>query len=81
VLLDAEKKLPGDSAEVISALPLTDKEQATVKKDVLSKLGGGATVSFRVDPSILGGVVIRVGDKVLDGSVAAKLEGLRQTIR
>jgi F-type H+-transporting ATPase subunit b len=81
VLLDAEKDLPGDSAEVISALPLTDKEQATVKKDVLSKLGGGATISFRVDPSILGGVVIRVGDKVLDGSVAAKLEGLRQTIR
>ncbi len=81
VLLDAEKDLPGDSAEVISALPLTDKEQATVKKDVLSELGGGATVSFRVDPSILGGVVIRVGDKVLDGSVAAKLEGLRQTIR
>jgi F-type H+-transporting ATPase subunit b len=81
VLLDAEKELPGGSAEVISALPLTDKEQATVKKDVLSKLGGGATVSFRVDPSILGGVVIRVGDKVLDGSVAAKLEGLRQSIR
>lgn len=81
VLLDAEKELPGGSAEVISALPLTDKEQATVKKDVLSKLGGGATVSFRVDPDILGGVVIRVGDKVLDGSVAAKLEGLRQSIR
>ena len=81
VLLDAEKELPSGSAEVISALPLTDKEQATVKKDVLSKLGSGATVSFRVDPDILGGVVIRVGDKVLDGSVAAKLEGLRQSIR
>ncbi len=81
VLLDAEEELPGGSAEVISALPLTEKEQATVKKDVLSKMGGGATVSFRVDPDILGGVVIRVGDKVLDGSVAAKLEGLRQSIR
>jgi F0F1-type ATP synthase delta subunit len=44
-------------------------------------LGGGSSVSFKVDPDILGGVVIRVGDKVLDGSVAAKLEGLRQSIR
>jgi F-type H+-transporting ATPase subunit b len=81
VLLEAEEKLPGGSAEIISALPLTKAEQETVKKDVLSKLEGDATVSFRVDPGILGGVVIRVGDKVLDGSVAAKLEGLRQSIR
>jgi F0F1-type ATP synthase delta subunit len=34
-----------------------------------------------VDPSILGGLVIRVGDKVLDGSVAAQVEGLRQTLK
>lgn len=81
VLLEAEEKLPGGSAEIISALPLTKAEQETVKKDVLSKLEGEATVSFRVDPGILGGVVIRVGDKVLDGSIAAKLEGLRQSIR
>lgn len=81
VLLEAEEELPGGSAEVISALPLTKQEQATVKKDVLSKMGGSATVGFRVDPDILGGMVIRVGDKVLDGSVAAKLEGLRQSIR
>ena len=33
-------------------------------------------LTFRVDPAILGGLVIRVGDKVLDGSVAGKLEGL-----
>jgi F0F1-type ATP synthase delta subunit len=34
-----------------------------------------------VNPAILGGVVIKVGDKVLDGSVAGKLEGLRQTLK
>jgi F-type H+-transporting ATPase subunit b len=38
-------------------------------------------VSFKVDPSILGGLVIKVGDKVLDGSVAGKLDGLRQTLK
>ncbi len=70
----------GDSAEVISALPLSSAEQETVKSSVLSKTGTQA-VSFRVDPSILGGLVITVGDKVLDGSVAGKLEGLRQNLK
>lgn len=70
----------GDSAEVTSALPLSKDEQETVKKEVLAKAGAQA-VSFRVDPSILGGLVIKVGDKVLDGSVAGKLEGLRQALR
>ncbi len=78
VLDDAGFK--GDAAEVTSALPLTDAEQATVKKDVLAKSGAEA-VSFLVDPSILGGLVIKVGDKVVDGSVAGKLEGLRQNMR
>lgn len=70
------ENLSGDSAVVTSALPLTSKEQDTVKKSVSAK-----EVSFKVDPSILGGLVIKVGDKVLDGSVAGKLEGLRQTLK
>jgi F-type H+-transporting ATPase subunit b len=70
----------GESAEVTSALPLSKDEEASVKKDVLAKVGAQA-VSFRVDPSILGGLVIKVGDKVLDGSVAGKLDGLRQSLK
>jgi F-type H+-transporting ATPase subunit b len=68
--------LTGDSAVVTSALPLTSEEQQSVKQSVSVK-----EVSFKVDPSILGGLVIKVGDKVLDGSVAGKLEGLRQTLK
>jgi F-type H+-transporting ATPase subunit b len=67
----------GEQAEVVSALPLTDKEQSAVKKD----LKGVSSVAFKVDPTILGGLVVRVGDKVLDGSVAGKLEGLRASLR
>ena len=70
----------GESAEITSALPLTDSEQDLVKKDVLAKVGAQA-VTFRVDPSILGGLVIKVGDKVMDGSVAGKLDGLRQSLK
>lgn len=70
----------GASAEVTSALPLSDKEMDAVKQDILSKVGSQATVSFRVDPNILGGLVIRVGGKVLDASVAGQLETMRQSI-
>jgi F-type H+-transporting ATPase subunit b len=79
VLEGAEVK--GAAAEVTSALPLTSDEQEIVKKEVLAKMGKQATVSFHVDPSILGGLVVRVGDQVLDGSVQAQLEGLRQSLK
>jgi F-type H+-transporting ATPase subunit b len=79
VVLD-EADFKGESAEVISALPLNPAEQDAVKKSILFKVGAKA-VSFRVDPSILGGLVITVGDKVLDGSVAGKLEGLHKSLR
>jgi F-type H+-transporting ATPase subunit b len=70
----------GESAEVTSALPLTKDEETIVKKDVLAKVGA-QTVTFRIDPAILGGIVIRVGDKVIDGSVAGKLDGLRANLK
>jgi len=70
----------GASAEVTSALPLSSDEMDAVKKDILSKVGTQATVAFRVDPNILGGLVIRIGGKVLDASVAGQLESLRQTL-
>ncbi|MCK4726227.1 MAG: F0F1 ATP synthase subunit B [Anaerolineales bacterium] len=75
------KTISGAAAEVTSALPLSSMEQETVKNDILSKIGEQATVTFRVDPNILGGIIIRVGDKVLDGSVAGQLEELRQELQ
>jgi F-type H+-transporting ATPase subunit b len=70
--------LSGASAEVTSALPLTNEEKEIVKVDVLSRIGSQATVTFRVDPAILGGIVISAGGKVLDASVAGQLENMRQ---
>lgn len=78
VLDDANFK--GESAEVTSALPLSDNEAATVKKSVKDKIGA-QNIAFRVDPSILGGLIIKVGDKMFDGSVAGKLEDLRQSLK
>jgi len=79
VVLEGQQ-VSGASAEVTSALPLTDSEKVAVKQDVLSQVGDQATVTFRVDPAILGGLIVRVGDKVLDGSVSGQLESMRQSL-
>jgi F-type H+-transporting ATPase subunit b len=77
VLEDAEAQ--GTSAEITSALPLTDQEKEAVRQQITGKVGA-QTVAFRVDPAILGGLVVKVGDKVVDGSVAGRLGNLRQSM-
>jgi F0F1-type ATP synthase delta subunit len=47
----------------------------------VGKLGTGSTITFRVDTRLLGGLVVSVGDKVLDGSVLGGLGGLRQSLK
>lgn len=79
VVLD-DTELSGTSAEVTSALPLTTRQQSTIKKDLARQLGTGAEVNFRVDPNILGGLVVQVGDKIVDGSARGRLESLRQSL-
>jgi F-type H+-transporting ATPase subunit b len=68
--------LQGDSAEVTSALPLTPAEQESVRK-----LVGTGNVQFKVDPTILGGLVVRVGDRVVDDSVANRMSALQESLR
>jgi F-type H+-transporting ATPase subunit delta len=66
--------------EVRSAIPLTD-EQVTRLADALGKATGKKVeVKVVVDPSVLGGIVAQVGDTVIDGSVRARLDQLRESI-
>jgi F-type H+-transporting ATPase subunit b len=78
-----EAKLVGVTAEkarVTSALPLSEEEQATIRQGLVEQLPGDLPVDFAVDPSILGGLIIRVGDRVVDGSVAGQLSSLRSRL-
>jgi F-type H+-transporting ATPase subunit b len=68
-------ELEGDAAEVTSALPLTDSEQNSVKKAISVE-----DVRFKVNPEILGGLVVRVGDQVVDDSVAGQMAKLRDSL-
>ena len=72
-----EAKTP---VEVVSALPLTEDERAALAARLASQYGAGLDFAYRVDPAILGGLVIRVGDKLIDGSVASKLAAMKQAL-
>lgn len=78
-LLNDEAKAAGAKAEVTSALPLSGDEQASIKTDLTGR--GATEVAFKVDPRILGGLVIRIGDRVVDGSVSAKLVSLGESLK
>lgn len=62
--------------EAISAFRLSDKEIQNIAQAVKAKLGREVKLTSSVDRSLMGGVVIRAGDLVIDGSVKGRLHGL-----
>ncbi|MEN8097973.1 MAG: F0F1 ATP synthase subunit B [Chloroflexota bacterium] len=76
-LVEETAGLVGDSATITTALALEASEQQQFVATLGEKLGESAEISFNTDPSILGGVVVRIGDRVVDDSVAGKLRGLK----
>ena len=77
-VLDA--KLAGKAAVVTSALPLDEAERATYQSTLNAQLGTDVEVLFKTDPAILGGVIVQVGDQVVDDSVAGKLGVLKSQL-
>ena len=67
-------------AQVTTATPM-DEQQSTLVRDALEKqMGKSIIMQARIDPSILGGVIARVGDEVIDGSVRYRLNALQQRL-
>lgn len=64
------------TAEVTSAHPLSDEQVAALKAKLRASLGREVAVDLRVDPSILGGLVVRVGSRMIDSSIKTKLDNL-----
>ena len=69
------------SAEVTSAHPLTDDQVAALKQNLKSRLGRDVAVDLNVDPAILGGLVVKVGSQMIDGSIRTKLNTLAHAMK
>lgn len=67
--------------EVTSAVPLDDQELERITRFAANLINKEIVVSTQVDESILGGVIIQIGDQLLDGSTRSRLEELRKQLR
>jgi len=67
-------------AEVFSAVPLKASALTTLAKQLGSQVGKKVTLVAHEDPSLLGGLVIRIGDRKIDCSVKSKLDGMKRAI-
>ncbi len=68
-------------AEVTTAVPLETEELERVTEFVRQLVGREVVLSTRVDENILGGLIVQIGDRLLDGSTASGLERMRQVVR
>ena len=68
------------TAEVTTAMPLAGEQRAALAKALAKASGSDVTIDEKVDPSIVGGVIARVGGVVFDGSVVAQIARMRQKL-
>jgi F-type H+-transporting ATPase subunit delta len=69
------------NAEVISAHPLTDDQVAALKQNLRTRIGRDVAVDLNVDPTILGGLVVKIGSQMIDGSIRTKLDTLAHAMK
>jgi len=65
-------------ATAVTAIPLTRHETRELEKSLEARTGKDIELKTEVDPSLMGGVLVRIGDTVLDGTVKGNLERLRE---
>ena len=66
--------------QVTSALALDDAQRSAIRNQLKSAFGKDAVLEESIDAALLGGIVLRIGDKVYDGSVLGKMQQLRQSV-
>lgn len=77
LLREARKIVP---AEIVTASPLGDARRSALAHALGKAMGGEVTLSERVDPEIIGGVVAKVGSLVFDGSVTRQIARMKQRL-
>lgn len=70
-----------EKAEVISAFPLDEDLQDNITEALSAKFNRKVSIDVVCDPSLIGGLVIRVGNLVIDGSVREKLTSLAKSLK
>ena len=68
-------------AEVTAAKPLTEQQQAALAEAIRRSVGGKVAVDVKVDPALIGGLVVQVGTRMIDSSLKTKLQRLQLAMK
>ena len=80
-LLDNYRGIEGaEVAEVTTAIPLDDEDRLRLAQRLTSLIGKPVVLKPKVDSSLIGGIIIRVGDTLIDGSIRSRLEALKREL-
>jgi F-type H+-transporting ATPase subunit delta len=69
------------TAEVISAQPLNDAQKQSLDERLRRAVGGKVAIETRVDPSLLGGLIVKLGSRMVDASLSSKLQRLQLAMK
>ena len=78
MLLDAHRGI--EQAEVVSAVPLSNGQLKKAEEMLKTMIAKDIKLGTRVEPDIIGGLIVRIGDQVMDASTAAKLRNMRKNL-
>lgn len=67
-------------AEVTSAMPLDSDQESALKESLKKKLGSDVSLTISVDESLIGGVIVKAGDMVIDGSIRSQIAALSNAL-
>jgi len=80
-LLDNYRGIEGaEVAEITTAIPLDDEDRLRLAQRLTTIVGKPVVLKPKVDSSLIGGIIIRIGDKLIDGSIRSKLEALKNEL-
>jgi F-type H+-transporting ATPase subunit delta len=69
------------NAQVTAAQPLSDAQVAALNEQLRRSIGSRVSVDVRIDPSLIGGMVVKVGSRMVDGSIKSKLQRLQLAMK
>ncbi len=80
-LVDGYRGVEGvETAEVTTAVPLEEPDRLKIAQRITGIVGRPVVLKPKVDPEVIGGMVIRVGDRLIDGSVRSRLATLKRDL-
>jgi F-type H+-transporting ATPase subunit delta len=68
-------------ADVVSAKALTEAQTSKLAKTLTARVGKTVTINAAVDESLIGGLVVKVGSKMIDTSIRSKLNSLQNSMK